>query len=637
MTVTNADGGYVTDAADSSGSPATGFTIATTIQGADRVRVSYGAGVMTVEILDGTTTQEEISDEIARHELIDTVVPNDTEAAWTLGGDGGADDTVDLTGGADGETKTFKYSYDGTTREINAAYHGTLVDLKDAINADGGNPGVTAKIVTSGGQDHLVLVETTPDETKSIIIDPDSDMTLDGSDGATDFTDNAFTETINAGGSDKIFQIKYGSDDAVDITVPTGTTLEELRDLINNTDMGVRAWVLDDGGTGSGATHLVLSGENTGDDYAIELNSGAGTTLDGANDTEDFTDGAGVFTETASAQNAQIRMDGYPPAGWIERTTNSISDVIEGLNLTLVDTGTVTVTVSTDKDAIMDKVEDFRQAFNNVRSEIQKVTRYDSETGRAGSLLGNYAVQIIKSRLDALVTNSAPGFKDSEDAYINLQQLGFHTDTDEGSDTQGLLLLDTSELSDALDSDPDTVAGLFSAYFAGLTDDNQMSFYSSLDTATPGIYDVEVNTDTEQGRFRLEGGDWSDWVVLSGGSGDYYLTGTSEPEKGIALHISYASGTGTHSTELKLKNGVMTELSRELADLVSSSGPLSTIDDNYNDIIDNIEDKIVDEERRLLLYEEMLLARFARLDSAMSRITQMGNAFASMVSALTND
>jgi flagellar hook-associated protein 2 len=530
-----------------------------------------------------------------------------------------------------GGDKTFIYGYDGVTRTITVSDADTLQNLRDGINADGGNPGITAKIVTSGGQDHLVLVETAPDGAKSITIDPDGDMTLDGSSGTTDFTADTFTATINASGGDKTFQVKYGSGAAVDITITTGETLEDLMTAINNSGLGIRASILNDGGTGSGARHLVLRGEETGGDYTIVLNSGSGTTLDGTGDTEDFSDGAGVFTETASAQNAQIRVDGFPSSGWIERKSNTISDVVDGLSMTLVDSGSVTVTVSADKEAIIEKVVAFTEAFNSVRSAIQDATSYDEETNTAGSLLGNYAVQIIKSRLDGLVAAAAPGFSDSADVYTNLQQLGFSTDVEEGSETQGLLELDTSELSDALDNDPDAVARLFAGYFDGITDDTRFSFSSSLSTATPGMYNVEVDTDTERGRFQLEGGEWGDWVDLDGSSGNYTLTGTVEPEKGIAMNITYAAGTGTHTTELRLRNGIVAELSDELTDLLSTSGPLSTLDEHYNDIIENIEDRIADEEKRLLKYEEMLKRRFARLDTYMGRMTQLSTAVAQMM------
>ena len=524
-----------------------------------------------------------------------------------------------------GAAKTFKYSYNGTKITISVADGDTLETLVASINSDPSNPGVTAKIVTSDSQDHLVLVETSPDKTKAIVIDPDSDMTLDGTDSTVNLTSSTFTQTVNASGSAKVFQIKYGTDAAVDISVPTGTTVTGLRDLINAAAIGVTASVLDDGGTGSGSIHLVLRGQDTGSTFTILLNSGSGTTLNGTLDTEDFTDGAGIFTETASAQDAQIRVDGFPSGTYITRSTNVISDVIDGVTLTLAAAGTSTVTVTTDTDSILEKVEEFKDAFNAVRSAIIEATKYDAETGKAGTLLGNYALQIIKLRLDSLVSSAAPGFQDPDDAYISLGQVGFSTDTQDGSETEGLLILDTSVLSSALASNPDAVADLFASYLDGLTDSTDITFTSSLYTATAGTYDVEIDTVEEKGRFKIQGGDWRDWVALSGTSGNYTLTGVSGPERGIALSVKLASGTGTHTAQLRLKNGVIAEISNELENLLSTSGPLNTLDTNYAEIESNIEKRVSEEERRLALYEEMLQLRFARLDSYITTMTQIGN------------
>ncbi len=520
-----------------------------------------------------------------------------------------------------GTDKTFKFSYDGSTYSVNISTGQNLSNLVSSINGLGA--GVTAKVVTADGQDHLVLVETTPDTSKAIVIDPDSDMTLDGTDSTVDLTASTFTQTINANGDTKVFQIKYGTDAAFDISVPTGTTVTGLRNLINAVGIGVTASVLDDGGTGSGAMHLVLRGENTGAEYAIVLNSGSGTTLDGTSDTENFT--AGVFTQTASAQDSQIRIDGFPSGSWISRSTNVISDAIDGITLTLAGTGSATITVTTDTESIIGKVEEFKDAFNAVRSAILKATKYDSETGETGSLLGNYALQIIKVRLDALASGAAPGFLDPDDTYVNLQQLGFSTDAQDGSETEGLLILDSSILSSALASNPDAVADLFASYLDGLTDSTEISFSSSLYTATAGAYDVEIDTDAGQGRFRLEGGDWGEWLALSGSSGNYSLTGLSGPERGIALSVKLAAGTGTHTAQLRLKNGVIAEMGRELENMLSSDGPLNTLDTNYAEIESNIEKRVSEEERRLDLYEEMLQQRFARLDSYITTMTQIGN------------
>ena len=530
-----------------------------------------------------------------------------------------------------GSDKTFSYSYNGTTSTITVNSGDSLQDLMNDINNASDNPGVTASIVTSNGYDHLVLSETDPDPSLSITIDPDNDMTMNGSDGTTDFTASSFKQTINASGTDKVFQFRYGDNSPVNLTVVTGSTLEDLKNLINASNAGVNASILNDGGTGSGSQHLVLSGDDTGSDYSIVMNPDSGTTLDGTGGTEDFSNASGVFQETQAASNAQIRLDGYPSSGWIERSTNRISDLIEGLSINLSGTGSSVVGVAVDTDAVVEKIQEFKDAFNKVRTAIKDATKYDTSTGEAGSLIGDASLQIIKSRLDNLVSNVAPGFSDPDDVYTNIEQIGFSTDTLEGSETEGLLKLDTSKLEDALKSNPDAVVRLFSSYFDGVTDDSRISFASSLDTATPGVYQVEVDTDNERGRFKLNNGDWGDWVSLAGSSGNYSLTGMSGPEAGIALNITYAAGTGTHTAELRLRNGIATSMGSEMSDLMSSSGPISSSKKNYNDVIDGIDERIAAEEDRLTLYEDMLKKRFAQLDAYMSRMTQISQSFSSMV------
>ncbi|VBB42446.1 hypothetical protein TRIP_B200586 [uncultured Desulfatiglans sp.] len=533
-----------------------------------------------------------------------------------------------------GSDRTFSYAYGGTTRIITVADSASLEDLQAAINGDAANPGVTAKITSVGGLDRLVLTETTPDGTKTILVDPDGDMTLDGSGDTVQFGASGFGQTVNASGTDQVFQIQYGTDDPVDIIVPTGTTLMGLRDLINASGAGINAYILDDGGTGSAASHLILTGRETGDGHTIVLSPSGGTTLDGSSDTEDFSATAGVFTETTAACNAQLRVDGYPFGAWIERSTNLITDILDGLTVTLKDVGTVTLTVGTDKEAMISKIEAFREAFNSVRMEVKDATAYNPETGEAGTLLGNYALQIIKSRLDSLISGTAPGFRDGLDSYCNLLQLGFYTDAVEGSDTQGLLLLDQDILSNALDDDSDAVAAVFSAYFGGMTDSSEIRFSSTLPTATPGLYEVEVDTDNERAHFKLENGDWGDWVNLSGGSGAYTLTGVSGPERGIAMSAFLPAGSGIHTTQLRLQNGVITELGHELENLLSSSGPLSNLENHYEDIIENVESRISQEERRLLLYEERLKQQYARLDSYINRMSGIIN---SLISFMDNN
>ena len=432
---------------------------------------------------------------------------------------------------------------------------------------------------------------------------------------------------VNNSGGDLTFKYQYAGGSIITVTVPDQTTLSGLKDLINNdpNNPGVTASILYDGTN----YHLVLTGNDMGANNTIVIDPDSTATLTNYQN--------GSFTESQTASNAQIRVDGYPPSSWIERTTNEIDDVIEGVTLFLKNTGTASITISIDKDSITEKVNEWLDAFNEVRSVIKQYTYYDPDSGEAGVLNGNYATQIVKSRLDRIVVENPPGFLDTEETYINLSQLGFYTDTQEGSETQGLLLLDESVFNDALNDHPEALAEVFSANFKAVTNDNQITYYSHTTNTKPGIYEVEIDIDNARGRFKPQGEDWHPWVALEGSSGDYYLTGESGyKEEGLALHITYSSGS--HTAQIRLKNGVATELSRELKDLTSaSSGPFNIIDEHYNEIIENFEQKIERQEEYLEQYENRLRESFSRLEAFLSRMDTLSSYLTQLASQATNN
>ncbi len=108
-----------------------------------------------------------------------------------------------------GSDKVFQYTYAGTQRSITVADGSTLEDLRDLINNDSGNPGVTATILNDGSNYRLVLTGDEQGAAKTITID--AGTTLDGTDSTVDFTNTTFTETKSA--SDAKFSI-----DGVDVT-----------------------------------------------------------------------------------------------------------------------------------------------------------------------------------------------------------------------------------------------------------------------------------------------------------------------------------------------------------------------------------------------------------------------------------
>jgi len=429
----------------------------------------------------------------------------------------------------------------------------------------------------------------------------------------------ASTTVVNNSGSAKVFAFSYAGGASVSISVANGATLSDLATAINSSgaNPGVTATVLDMGDSfGATRYRLLLQGQGTGSTNTIAIDDGL-TTLDGTGGTENFE--SATFTQSQAAQNTQIRVDGYPSGTWIERATNTISDVIPGVTLNLVSTGTAQVTIGDDTEAIQEKIEELVEQYNGVIAYIKEQTDYDASTGEAGILLGNYGMEIVKSSLNYIGTGNAPGFLDPYDPYLNLGSLGITTDSDETSATFGQLLIDSNALSAALTDDPEGVAKLMSAYFQGVSDvSGNINYYSSLPGITqPGTYSVQAT---------VSGGVITSPAYINGHeatiNGDTITASNSSyPEYGLAVKINLVDGTYNGTVRLQLgKNGQFTE---KLDDLLSvSSGPVNILIDNYQDIIDGIDAKIEAETRRVEAVQNRLREQFARVESILSTLNQ---------------
>jgi flagellar hook-associated protein 2 len=445
----------------------------------------------------------------------------------------------------------------------------------------------------------------------------------------------AATTVVNSSGSSQVFAFSYAGGASVSIPVPDGTTISGLAALINSSgaNPGVTATVLDMGdGYTTDRYRLMLTGQDTGATYTIAVDNGL-TTLDGTGGTVNFTSTAFEDPPPQAAQNAQVRLDGYPPGSWIERASNTVADLIPGVTLSLLSPSStaVQVTVADDTDAMQQKITDLVSTYNDLLTYIQDQTKYDKTTGEAGVMFGNYGLQIIKSQLGAITTGNAPGFASPQDPFLNLAQIGITTDADETSPTFGQLVLDSSALANALQSNSQGVADLMASYFAGVSNDTSgnINYYSAL----PGI--------TQAGTYAVSatvaGG------VLTGGTINGHpanvdgntLTGSNGyPEYGLAVQINPVDGTYTGTVRLKL--GINGQLSDKLDDLLSaSSGPVNILINNYKDIVSNIDDKIDFETRRVDAYRQRLTDQFAQLESVLSQLNDQSNYLTSQISKLS--
>ncbi len=164
-------------------------------------------------------------------------------------------------------------------------------------------------------------------------------------------------------------------------------TLVELRDAINGAGAGVSATIL----TAGALNYLSVSASTTG-----------ATTLT----LEDDPQGADrqMLSSTNQGSNAVFKLNGVA----IDRTSNTVNDVVPGLSFTLQQPtglgGRVNLSLATDRSQLSSAISDFVSAYNGMSDKVQE------QVGQtAGLLTGDYVVRAAQEDMRALSGYSADG------------------------------------------------------------------------------------------------------------------------------------------------------------------------------------------------------------------------------------
>ena len=242
------------------------------------------------------------------------------------------------------------------------------------------------------------------------------------------------TATVASGAGSFSFQV--GSGTVQTVSVDATTTLTGLADAINNLNGGITASVVNDGSP-TNPYRLIISSNTTGTANAITITQ---------NDTS-----LAFSTTLQAAQDASVNVDGLT----YTRSTNTITDIISGVTLDLKSANpasTVTVTIGRDTAEITKKIQAFVDGYNSVVDFIKSKNRYDTDTKVAGEFFGDSVARSIWDDLRRTVTSAASGLPSDMNRLLHI---GITTDND------GRLTVDSTKLSDALNSRFNDVVALF--------------------------------------------------------------------------------------------------------------------------------------------------------------------------------
>jgi flagellar capping protein FliD len=537
---------------------------------------------------------------------------------------------------------TFIYSYNHQERIVTTTAATTLNDLVGLINSDPNNPGVTATLLYFNGAYHLMLNGHDAGADYAISVNASNTEVWEAASALTKGTDAAglttrivdlaqFSGTLAGGESITISGRQHdGTAVSQTVAVTTNTTLDRLIREINTVFGGTATATLDNGkirltDNTSGASQMTLS---------LTYNAGSGSTTlslpafaqsvqggSTAGSLAGFT--TADFTKTQSAQDAQIKVDGYPAGAdeWITRSSNTIDDVIQGVTLHLHAPGTVQVDLMRDIESVKTKLEAIVSAYNAAISFYEEKTGYNATTKVAGVLMGDSVISGVADEIRRTLIQQAQGFVGTLDRYILPAQIGL------ALDREGTLSLNGDTFNTALADDYAGVLALIGADKAGISDSNTIAFYGASNAHTrAGTYNVEVTvaggvvtsarikrTDETQYRDATIQGN----IVV----GDSTLDDKGNPlypENGLRLRID-PSQDGTFTATVRVKQGFAGALEDALDRILdATTGSLPLDRKHIDDQIKQLQDRITAEQERLKRKQAALVAKFARLEQTLA-------------------
>jgi flagellar hook-associated protein 2 len=299
----------------------------------------------------------------------------------------------------------------------------TIGDVIERINALS-DVGVEARMNDRG--DGIVLIDTAGGPNKLKVREVGSGTT------ARDLHILGDSTEIQVDG-----QTKQGIDgtSAATVTIDADDKLADVVQKINDLGRGVSASIVNDGIV----QRLSISVDKTGTANALVIDS---------------SNTAFSFDEVSSARDALLLYGSNSSSGvLIASSTNEFSNVVDGINLSVNDASskTVTVNVTSTSSGLVSNAKEFVAAYNSLRTNLDTVTSFDAENLTTGILFGTTAALRVDSDLTHVITSRFFGFS----SFQSLESVGISLDD------KGKMTLDESKLKAAYAKDPDSLKKMF--------------------------------------------------------------------------------------------------------------------------------------------------------------------------------
>ena len=222
-----------------------------------------------------------------------------------------------------------------------------------------------------------------------------------------------------------------------------GSTLAQVVSGINAAGIGVTAAAVQ---VSPGAYRLQVTSTTAGASSSVSLGTGsfpAGTST------------LGTLSVLTEASDAVLTVGTGAGAYEVRRSSNTISDLVAGVTLTLAKadpTTAVTVEIATDTAGLSKQVSALTDAVNAALAEIDTLTKYDPVTKKGGLLVGDGMLRRLRTELMRAVTDP-----------VATSTIGSPGTNGVSAQRDGTVKVDSARFLEAWTADPAAVQSLFTA------------------------------------------------------------------------------------------------------------------------------------------------------------------------------
>jgi flagellar hook-associated protein 2 len=287
------------------------------------------------------------------------------------------------------------------------------------------------------------------------------------------------TSAISAGASTATFTVGTTS---TDVAIAAGATLQDIRAAINAANIGVTATIINDG---SGSPYrLALSSDNSGTSNAISsitVQAGGDAAVNNLlayNPTTNAPAPAPLvpMAQTVAAQNADFTVNGIQ----VIKSSNTVTDAIQGVTLNLSKNGVTNLKVARDTGAINTAAASIVDNYNALVSQLKSRSAYVSATKATPDLAGDGTVRMMLDQLRGIFGTPASG-----GTLTSLSQVGISIQSNSS------LKLDSSKLNSAMATNFADVSNLLTSSTGFVT---RLNTWADSVVQTGGLIDVRTQS-----------------------------------------------------------------------------------------------------------------------------------------------